>query len=218
LETNGESQDDSKEPVASLAEVQDAIQALSDPDHRRLMKAARLFFPFHPALSELYEPKDLLSKTTLAALSGERKWPKSRVDIAKFLVEAMRSIAWNDARKLKDGTQPRFVSEQDLQVADEEGGRPSNPLEVLAEKVPSVEDEMLEKEHQAIGQANLALLRAQLADDADVIKILDLYLKGFSKRDIRRRLGMTEGQFWSTDRRLNRRVEQILKSLQDNET
>ncbi len=218
METKGESQGDAGEPAASLDEVRDAVHSLSDPDHRRLEKAAYLFFRFHPALWDLYEPKDLLINAVHSALSGERKWPKKRVDIAKFLVEAMRSIAWNDARKLRDGTLPRFVSEQDLQVVDEDGNRSSSPLEDLGEKSPSVEEEMLDKEHKAKGQANLALVRVQLAVDPDVLKIFDLYLQGLSKRVVRRRLGMTDGQFWSADRQLNRRIEQILKHLEDNET
>jgi DNA-directed RNA polymerase specialized sigma24 family protein len=216
LEPNDKNESPLDEQGASPEEVKEAISDLSDPDHRRLRKAAGAIFSFRPVLWELYEPKDLVSKATLAALAGERKWPKGKVDIAKFLIEAMRSIAWNDVRKLKDGTQPRFVSEHDLKPTEQEDDATPS-IEVAAGSVPSVEDGLLESEEHAKGQANLALVRAQLADDKDLAQIFDHYLKGLTKREIRRKLGMTDGQFWSADRRLNRRLEQILKHLNDDD-
>jgi hypothetical protein len=217
VESDEEPLPDPGEPLARPDEVRAAARDLSDPAERRLIKAAKLFIRFHPQLSGRYEPRELLHMAVLAALAGDRKWRKTRVDFVKFLAEVMRSIAFNEARKLKGGDQPHLVSEQELQIPRSEG-RGHSPLENIADPSPGPEDQLLNKEKDARIQTKLALVKAQLADDPEIAQIFELQRQGLSKRDIRQKLGMTDTQFWSADRKLARRIEQILERLKDNDS
>ena len=155
----------------------------------------------------------------VAALKPDgRKWPKHRVDIVKFLAEAMRSVASNEARRLKTGTQTPLVPETDLRVpgSDQPAG---SVLESLAEPIPGAEEVLLEQEKEAKAQARLALFRAQLAaEDKEISQILELGLQGVSKAEIRKQLGMSNTAFWTADRRLSRRIEQLIERPKDDDS
>jgi hypothetical protein len=212
MASDEEPQPDPGEPVASPDEVRDALRGLSEPDHRRLAKAARLFMRFHPALAGEYEAGDLLQMAVLAALQGTRKWPKNRVAFVKFLAETMRSIASNESRKLRKGMQTHTLPEGEGGSADVDV-READALESTVSKMSNPEQALLQKEHEAERLTKIALLRAQLADDQEIARIFELQLAGLSKRAIRERLGMDSTRFWSADRRLTRRIEQLIQRL-----
>ncbi len=217
MASDDEDRPDPSEPVASPDEVHDAVRDLSDPAHRRLAKAARAFLRFYSELERQIEPQELVDMAVEAALKPNgRKWPKQRVDIVKFLAEAMRSIAFDEARKLKGGT--RLVPETDLQApgSDEPGG---SVLDALAEPTPGAEELRLEQEKEANAQAVLALFRAQLAvEDKEISQILELRLQGLSKAGIRKQLGMADKAYWTADRRLTRRIEELLTRLKNDDS
>lgn len=217
MEQEGESSAEPGEPAASPDEVRDAVRDLSDPAHRRLAKAARAFLRLYPELARQIEPQELVHMAVEAALKPNgRKWPKHRVNIVKFLAEAMRSIAFDEARKLKGGI--RLVPEIDLQTPGSE--QPvGSVLESLGEPTPGAEELRLELEREARAQAALAVFRAQLAaDDKEISKILELRLQDLPKADIRKRLRLSDRAFWTADRRLTRRIEELLKRLKDDDS
>jgi DNA-directed RNA polymerase specialized sigma24 family protein len=217
MASDDEDQPDPSEPVASPDEVRDAVRALSEPAHRRLAKSARAFLRLYSELERQIEPQELVGMAVEAALKPNgRKWPKQRVDIVKFLAEAMRSIAFDEARKLKGGT--RLVRETDLQApgSDEPAG---SVLDALAEPTPDSEELRLAQEKEAKAQAVLALFRAKLAvEDKQISQILELRLQGLSKADIRKQLGMADKAFWTADRRLTRRIEELLTRLRNDDS
>ena len=217
MELEGESSAQPGEPVASPDEVRDAVRNLSEPGHRRLGKAARAFLRLYPELARQVEPQELVDMAVGAALKPNgRKWPKHRVDIVKFLAEAMRSIAFDEARKLKGRI--RLIPEADLQApgSDQPAG---SVLESLAEATPGAEELRLELEKEAKAQAALAVLRAQLAtEDKEISQILELRLQGFSKAEIRKQLRLSDKTFWTADRRLTRRIEELLTRLKDDDS
>jgi hypothetical protein len=218
MESEGDSSAQPGEVLASPDEVRDAVRDLSEPAHRRLAKAAHAFLQFHPELGRQIEPQELVDMAVQAALQPDgRKWPKHRVDIVKFLAEAMRSIVFNEARKLESGTRVHLVSEIDLRAhgSDEPAG---SLLESLAEPTPGAEQLRLDQEKEAKAQATLALVRAQLAaEDKEISQILELRLQGVSKLEIRRRLGMGDTAFWTVDRRLTRRIQELLERLKNDD-
>jgi hypothetical protein len=212
MASDEEPQPDPGEQVASPDEVRDALRSLSEPDHRRLAKAARLFMRFHPALAGEYEAGDLLQMAVLAALQGTRKWPKNWVDFVKFLAETMRSIASNESRKLREGMQTHTVPEGEGGPSDVDV-RQADALENAISETPTPDQALLQKEHEAESLTKITLLRAQFADDEEIARIFELQLAGLSKREIRERLGMDSTRFWTADRRLTRRIEQIMQRL-----
>ena len=212
-----EPQPDPGEPVASPDEVRDALRNLSEPAHRRLAKAGRVFLRLYPELARQVEPQELVDMAVEAALKPSgRKWPKLRVDIVKFLAEAMRSIAFDEARKLKGGI--RLIPETDLQAPGSD--QPvSSVLESLSEPTPGAEELRIAQEEEAKAQAVLALFRAKLAvEDKEISQILERWLQGLSKAEIRKRLGVTDKAFWTADRRLTRRIEELITRLKDDDS
>ena len=217
MEPEGESSAEPGEPVASPDEVRDAVRDLSEPAHRRLAAAAHAFLRLYPELARQVEPQELLNMAVEAALRPNgRKWPKHRVDIVKFLAEAMRSIAFDEARKLKTGI--RLIPETDLQAPG--GDQPAGSvLETLGECSPGAEDLRVELEKEAKAQAALVVFLAQLAaDDNEISRILELRLQNFSKADIRKQLGLSDKAFWTADRRLARRIEELPNRLKDDDS
>lgn len=217
MEQEGESSAEPGEPVASPDEVRDAVRNLSDPAQRRLAAAAHAFLRLYPDLARQVDPKELVNMAVESALKPNgRKWPKHRVDIVKFLAEAMRSIAFDEARKLKGGV--RLVPETDLQTPGSE--QPAGSLlESLGEPTPSPEELRLELEKEAKAQAALAVFRVQLAAaDNEISRILELRLQSFSKAEIRAHLKLSDKAFWTADRRLTRRIEELLKRLKDDDS
>lgn len=217
MEREGESAAEPGEQVASPEEVRDALRGLSDPAQRRLAKAAHLFLRMYPVLARQVEPQELLNMAVEAALKPNgRKWPKHRIDIVRFLAEAMRSIAFDEARKLRGGI--RLIPETDLQVPGSDQP-PGSLLESLGETAPSAEDIRLEEEKEAKAQAALAVFRAQVAaDDPKISQLLELRLQGFSKASIRKQLNLGDKAFWTADRRLTRRIEELLTRLKDDDS
>jgi hypothetical protein len=109
-------------------------------------------------------------------------------------------------------------------VPEGEGGsadvdvRETDASEASVSTTPDPEQALLEKEHEAERLTKIALLRAQLADDREIARIFELQLEGLSKREIRERLGMASTRFWTADRRLTRRIEQIIERLRTHDS
>jgi hypothetical protein len=82
--------------VRSGDEIATAIHALTDAQWIRLRKASG-YFAWIPALSG----EDLLQEAFCRALAGSRQCPTG-VDVVKFLIDAMRSIANGENEKVEN--------------------------------------------------------------------------------------------------------------------
>jgi hypothetical protein len=127
------------------------------------------------------QPEDLLHEAVVATLEGRRVWDPTHVDLTGFLLGAIRSIAWNT------GLQRR--REFPLEVASDKTSEDAAFREALAA-------ERLERvARQCQNQTAGRILRCWRAEpDA-------------SSAEIRRRLGMTTGEFRSGLRQIQRAVD-----------
>jgi DNA-directed RNA polymerase specialized sigma24 family protein len=82
--------------VRSRDEIATAVRALTDAQWIRLRKASGYFAWVYDLSGE-----DLLQDAFCRALAGSRQCPTS-VDVVKFLVEAMRSIANGESEKVEN--------------------------------------------------------------------------------------------------------------------
>ena len=82
--------------VRSRSEIEAAIRAFTDAQWIRLRKAARYF-----AWVYGLDADDLLQDAFCRTLADSRHCP-TNVDVVKFLVEAMRSIANGEAGKIEN--------------------------------------------------------------------------------------------------------------------
>ena len=83
-------------PVRSCDEIAAAIRALTDAQWIRLRKASGYFAWIYDLSAE-----DLLQEAFCRALAGERQCP-TNVDVVRFLVQAMRSIANGESEKVEN--------------------------------------------------------------------------------------------------------------------
>jgi DNA-directed RNA polymerase specialized sigma24 family protein len=198
-------------------EIRSALEGLrrSNEQQQRVAKVARLLFAYYPILADNMEPGDLIHEAVVAVLEGRRDWDMANVDFPMFLIGVMRSLAYNEARKAHE-TRPRYVRESDLEHPESSDDREGFLASVPAD-TPSPEKELIKNEEEAEEEALLAIIQAQLSDDPEVMRVLELELEGVPKREIRERLRMESKQFWTIDRRILRTFEVAAKQRRNHD-
>src|SRR2546425_13360269 len=89
-----------EEQAATIAQIHEAIEALTAGDAARLMAFASGKWRVRAGLSDGSDGDDLLSAAVALALTGRRRWNPSKVPFTTFLIGAMRSLA-SHARKAR---------------------------------------------------------------------------------------------------------------------
>lgn len=211
MSTDSDAKPDGQPAIPTETEIRSALEALrkSALQQQRVALAAKLLLDYYPILGDQMEPKDLEGMAIVAILEGRRDWDGSRVDFPTFLIGVMRSLAYNEARKAHE-TRPRYVRESDLDhpgTSDEREGF----LASLPADTPTPEQKLIKDEEGAEKDALIAIIRAQVSDDPDAIRVLELELDGISKKEIRERLGMESTRFWTIDTRIVRAFKAAAK-------
>lgn len=173
-----ESEEDEAEPpqagdvLASLAEIEHAIKELvrDTSRNKKLTGIAALILRTKPHLKRQYEPEDLLQDALTRLGIGKRSWPKNRLDFNGVVMGVMRSWADN-LEKQKKRKDPGLVLENELSTVSEDG-EPLN-LEAIAGHSEDPLEELLAREEDALGSAQLACVRANYGPDELPGRILD---------------------------------------------
>ena len=170
----------------SRDEIVAAIEGLSAADWARLKKVARYFAAGRPI-----EPEDLLQEAFARALDS-RACP-AHVEVAKFLAEAMRSIAHGEAEKVEHKLVlvPRAIDEfpEALDVRD---------------AAPSVEETLLSEERAlAIRSAILGLFD----DDARARDILEGTIEDMKAEELRELTGLDATAYDFKRKLIRRRID-----------
>lgn len=181
--------------VATKEEVRAAIEAEAKNPSPRIAAASNWILRRNLRLKVHMTPLQLISMAYEAILA-ERNWNK-RVKFPKYVVGVMRSLAYNDTRKLKN-TLPQIVYGADSQ---------HNLAENDDRAVASPEDMMMEVQTAEI---RIRKLKSLLNRDALALEILGMLLEhGLTKAEIRSKLGITDTKFWSADRKIQRAIEKL---------
>ncbi len=153
--------------VRSRDEIAAAIRALTDAQWIRLRKASG-YFTWIPGLNG----DDLLQETFCRALAGSRQCP-TNIDVVKFLVEAMRSIANGEDEKVENQFETVPVVQAGAVVTGAEDPKDSTP---------SQEESMAAAEtSEATRQAVLGLF----PNDAQARDLADGILAGYEGEELR---------------------------------
>jgi hypothetical protein len=181
--------------LATLAEIELEITALlHDPARvKKLTGIAVLVLRTKPRLQRQYEPEDLLQDALTRLGLGKRSWAKNRIDFNQVVIGVMRSWADNLEKQKKRKDLP-LVLESDLPSAGD--GEPPK-LEELAGHSDGPLEELLAKEDDAQGGAQLACVRANYGPDELPGRILDkLKETSFDTLlELRLAVGIDEAQF-----------------------
>lgn len=181
--------------IATKEEVRAAIEAEAKNPSPRIAAASNWILRRNPRLKQHMTPLQLISMAYEAILA-ERNWNK-RVNFPKYVVGVMRSLAYNDTRKLKN-TLPQIVYSAD--------GHHS-PAETDDRAVASPEEMMMEVQTAEI---RIRKLKSLLNGDQLALEILGMLLEhGLTKSEIRSKLGIPDTKFWSADRKIQRAIEKL---------
>ena len=179
-----------------------AIRDLSDADWIRLRKVAAIY-----ARKSVIEPDDLLQEAFRRALDGSRNCP-SRVDLVRFLAEAMRSIS--DGELEKSGVRRRS---KDADAARKHEAPPRLvPIANHGGDETGVDppDPRLDPEQRAGSSQEEAAMRARLVslfeDDEIAQVILEGMMEGTDGEELRELTDLDKTAYQSKRRLIRRRI------------
>lgn len=179
-----------------------AIRDLSDADWIRLRQVATIY-----ARNPVIEPDDLLQEAFHRALDGRRKCPV-RVDLVRFLAEAMRSIADGELERSgarrrsndEDEARKREVAPRLVPIANHGGDEPA----------VDPPDPGLDPEQRAVSGQEAAAMRACLVslfeDDEIAQVILEGMMEGIDGEELRELTDLDKTAYQSKRRLIRRRI------------
>jgi DNA-directed RNA polymerase specialized sigma24 family protein len=170
-------------------EIADLIRALTDAQWIRLRKVSA-YFGWVPNVSG----DDLLQEAFCRALAGSRKCPKD-VDLVKFLVEAMRSIANGEVEKVEN--------EVDFIPVVQPGARVDGAVDAQDSKESQEEGMMAAESDEAIRRALLGLFPA----DRQACDLVDGILTGYEGEELRALSDLDEKGYASKRRFMRRTID-----------
>ena len=175
--------------VRSPDEIAALVRALTDAQWIRLRKASGYFAWVYDLDSD-----DLLQEAFCRALTGSRKCPKN-VDLVKFLVETLRSIANGEADKVENKVevipvvQPGALVESAVDLEDSSEGQ-----EVAM---------MTAENDEAIRQALLGLF----PNDPQARDLVDGILAGYEGEELRALTDLDQKGYASKRRFMRRTID-----------
>lgn len=173
--------------TATLAEVAEALHAMSQADRVRLAHFARLRAAGLPG----WDWEDLLHEAIDRALSGSRKWPRS-VPLIAFMCGTIRSISgdlWRDRRSRHEASLPTTTEDEG------EGD--------LLDDYPG-------PEQQVMARRTLERILGFFNGDDEALAIVKGLADGSGPEEIQRSLGITAKSYASAQRRIRRRISSMI--------
>lgn len=178
--------------VRSCDEIAAAIRALTDAQWVRLRKVSR-YFAWIAGLSG----DDLLQEAFCRALAGTRQCP-TNVDIVKFLVEAMRSIANGEDEKLENQFETVPVVQPGAIVTGADDPKDSTP---------SQEESMMAAE---ASEATRQLVLALFPNDMQARDLADGILSGYEGEELRALTDLDKTSYASKRRFMRRTFDKYI--------
>lgn len=171
-------------PARNAEAVRDALASLSPDGLRRLGIYASYRMKPIAANARGRSGEDLLGEAITATLRGERVW-REGVDFFTHLVGCMRSIAFNWSRK---GQEEVLVQENEADLFDNIASESPDPERILS------------------ATQQLDGIKSIFAADSVASRTVELLAFGFTGREIRELLGLSEMQYAAAIRRIRRKI------------
>jgi hypothetical protein len=186
--------------IATRAEVDAAIEALSLGDERRLERAASYYINGLGRFKRGRTAKVLLHEATTAIYIGAedpnagRHWPKSEVSFVKFFVRTMESIVshWAEAAERED-----LDSETVVEMEDGETG---SYLSRIPDPAPLPDRELIAREE-------VRQIMALFDGDSEAWLILEAWRLGMKGPEIIEEYGLSKPAFEAACKRIRYKVK-----------
>ncbi len=164
------------------------LRAITNADRKRLLVAARRWWGHFRLQSRFVEPDDLLQEAVVRVLE-ERRQPPDGVSLATFLSKTMKSIASHTVGQNKRS------DERHLEATALDRPPP------LGDTVsPGGAPPAATSESQVAARDSLNKLNEFLADDPELLGVLELKAQGFKPAEIKAELGF-DNKRWETVRK-----------------
>jgi DNA-directed RNA polymerase specialized sigma24 family protein len=172
--------------------VEQALQAITDADHVKLMLIARAFCKSRKLSTGAIEPEELLSEAILKTCQMDKQWNKA-ISFVRHLDRAMENISGHLVRE-----RTKIVPFQDGLSADKGQGGAN-----LGQEAP---DNSL-----AVREETQALLKNVFGDDEPDSRVFVLRAEGFNVPEILSKLHLSDSQYEAIGRRIRRKISKFLK-------
>jgi DNA-directed RNA polymerase specialized sigma24 family protein len=200
-----------KSQPATRGEIDEAIKALTQEDTERIEQTAlnRIYRVRRAANGRSH--KDLIQEAFTRILDGTRQWYRDRVSFTDFLVGAVYSIAseWAGHRKRNKELPEYALLESALSKTDEDG-KTVSPFDEVREPSPNAEEELIDAEGEAENKALVEKIEAAFEHDEKASILLMGFQDGMDGPAIRGEFGMSEKEYRTTMRRIQRGVRKMM--------
>lgn len=186
-----------QERAATAAEVEAAIEALSDADWYRLRAFAERR---ESLLGEKARGRDLLGEAFERLLRGSRKWDKTKIGFLTFLYGAMRSIAYSWLKEKASPMEAPLTASS--LVAEDDEGKLSDPVAEFAR--PGVDASEL-----LVYRETLERIDALFADDEEERMVIEGFRDGLEPPAIRDLWGFSQPKYNAIIIRIRRKMRRV---------
>ena len=200
-----------KSQPATRGEIDEAIKALAQEDTERIEQTAlnRIYRVRRAANGRSH--KDLIQEAFTRILDGTRQWYKDRVSFTDFLVGAVYSIAseWAGHRE-RNKELPEYALLESVLSKTDEDGKTVSPFDEVREPSPNAEEELIDAEGEAENKALVEKIEAAFEHDEKASILLMGFQDGMDGPAIRAKFGMSEKEYRTTMRRIQRGVRKMM--------
>jgi len=205
-----------KSEPATPGEIDQAIKALTREDTERIEQSAKNRIYRIGLAANGRDHEALIQEAFIRILDRKRHWYKDRVSFTQCLIGAIWSIAseWAGHRE-RNKDQPEYaLLESDLTRTDNEG-KLISPFDGLRDKSLNAEQALIETtvsaEREAENRALVEKIEAAFAEDEKASILIMGFQDGMDGPAIRAEFGMSEKEFRTTTRRIQRHVRKIME-------
>lgn len=200
-----------KSQPATRGEIDEAIKALTQADTERIEQSAlnRIYRIRRAANGRSH--RDLIQEAFTRILDGTRQWYKDRVTFTDFLIGAVYSIAseWAGHRE-RNNELPEYALLESVLSKTDEAGKTVSPFDRLREPRLNAEEERIDTEGEAENKALVEKIEAAFEHDEKASILLMGFQDGMDGPAIRAEFGMSEKEYRTTMRRIQRGVRKTM--------
>lgn len=199
--------------VATLDEIERAIETLDDAATERLYRAAKYrLFRIGPLAANRREPKDLIQEAFMAVVEQRRHWYPERVEFLPFLVGVVKSTASAWAGHYdRNSNRPEYApAESEIRKKDQEGNIRS-PFDELPAAGLDPANRSLQDEVDCELKQIMDALETLFADDEPAWIVVSGLSEGMNGPEIQKAFGYTETEYRTIMRRIKRKSQKIME-------
>jgi hypothetical protein len=197
--------------LATAEDISRAIEALDVHDFVRLSAYAQnRISAIGPYAANGRVSDDLLGGAVTRLLDGRRHWYPENVDIVKYLIRVMESMAseWAAHHK-RNKYSPEYAQLECDGTKDDEAGNSVSPFDGISADGLNVEEQAFEQDVEAERKAFADEIEESCAADDGASMVLLGFQSGMKGLAIRQDLGWEETEYRTTVRRIQRRADKI---------